>query len=294
MNKKKLCVLHCLTITMVFACLTAAGNGIVSAQTVTKKWATKKLFRNPESVLYDRDRDILYVANINGEPSEKDGNGFISKLGLDGEIIALKWVTGLNAPKGMGVFNGKLYVADIDRVVEINTEKGKVIGEYTSPKARFLNDISVHSSGIVYISDNWINTIFRLRGGRLEPWLESNQFNLPNGLWAEEDRLLIGMDNAVLHVDYQKKNVTNFIMETGFIDGLVATGDGGYLVSDFHGAVHIVRPGEKAIKILDTSKDEIMAADIDFIIYKRLLLVPTFFDNRVMAYEMLNDSIEKP
>lgn len=278
-----------ITLFLVFTCNRADGNGIVLKQTITKKWATIKLFRKPESVLYDAEHDIIYVANINGEPSEKDGNGFISKLGLDGEIIDLKWISGLNAPKGMGIYKGKLYIADIDRVVEIDIEKGKVVNEYTSPKAQFLNDISVHSTGTVYISDNWINTIFRLQRGKLEPWLQSSQLKLPNGLWAEEDRLLIGMDNAVLYVDYKNKNVTRFIEETGFIDGLVTLGDGGYMVSDFLGAVHIVQPGEKRIKILDTSKEQIMAADIDFIIDKRLLLVPTFADNRVMAYEIYDE-----
>ena len=87
-------------------------------------------------------------------------------------------------------------------------------------------------------------------------------------------------------VEYKNKNETRFIEETGFIDGLVATGDGGYLISDFLGAVYLVRPGEKRIKLSDTSKEEIMAADIDFIIDKRLLMVPTFYDNRVMAYEV--------
>jgi len=286
MQKKKMYTVLIIFVTFTYTFFKFSENGFVSAQTITKKWATKKSFKIPESVLYDADRNVIYVANINGEPSEKDGNGFISRLGLDGEIVDLKWVTGLNAPKGMGIYKGKLYVADIDRVVEIDIEKGKIVNEYTSPKAQFLNDVSVHSTGTVYISDNWINTIFRLQGDRLESWFHSGQLNLPNGLWAEEDRLLIGMDNAIMKVEYKNKNETRFIEETGFIDGLVATGDGGYLISDFLGAVYLVRPGEKRIKLSDTSKEEIMAADIDFIIDKRLLMVPTFYDNRVMAYEV--------
>ena len=69
--------------------LTADGDGIVSTQTITKKWTTKKLFKVPESVLYNAAHDIVYVANINGEPIAKDRNGFISKLDLNGEIGTL-------------------------------------------------------------------------------------------------------------------------------------------------------------------------------------------------------------
>ena len=109
---------------------------------------------------------------------------------------------------------------------------------------------------------------------------------MPNGLWAEEDSLLIGIINAVLRVDYKTKSVTRFIEETGFTDGLVSMQNGSYLVSDFLGAVNIVRPRKERIKIIDTTAEEVMAADIDFIIEKRLLLVPTFMENRVVAYEV--------
>jgi hypothetical protein len=40
------------------------------------------------------------LSNIDGKPDEKDGRGFISKISpVNGTIIELNWVTGLNAPK---------------------------------------------------------------------------------------------------------------------------------------------------------------------------------------------------
>ena len=33
---------------------------------------------NPESVIYDKKLNHLYISNVNGSPVEKDGNGFIS------------------------------------------------------------------------------------------------------------------------------------------------------------------------------------------------------------------------
>src|SRR5690242_11480428 len=41
-------------------------------------------FATPESVLHDEARDRYLVSNINGKPSDVDGNGFISELSPDG------------------------------------------------------------------------------------------------------------------------------------------------------------------------------------------------------------------
>ncbi|MCK4548774.1 MAG: ATP/GTP-binding protein, partial [Candidatus Krumholzibacteria bacterium] len=81
---------------------------------LVKKWATDPVFKVPESVCWDFDREILYVSNIAGNPGEKDGEGFISRVSIEGEVRKLRWVTGLNAPKGMAVFGGRIYVSDID------------------------------------------------------------------------------------------------------------------------------------------------------------------------------------
>ncbi|MGD8306927.1 MAG: hypothetical protein PVF17_09750, partial [Ignavibacteria bacterium] len=261
-------------------------NQFNSDPSVTIKWKTENEFKTPESVLFDAVNNIIYVSNINGSPMEKDRNGFISKLGLDGKIINLEWITGLNAPKGMGIYGSKLFVADINRVIEIDINSGKIVDEYSSPKAQFLNDITVHSSGVVYISDNVANIIFQLEEKEIKPWLVSPILDLPNGLFAEENYLLIGMNNSILSVDYKDKNIKSIINNTDFIDGLVSRGDGTYLISDFSGAIHSVEPGKDKVKIIDTTDEEIMAADIDYIIDKRLLIVPTFTDNRVFAYEL--------
>lgn len=43
----------------------------------------------PECVLYDKERDVIYVTNLNYEPRLKDGNGFVSRLSTTGEILDL-------------------------------------------------------------------------------------------------------------------------------------------------------------------------------------------------------------
>lgn len=44
----------------------------------------------PESAAYDPKGKVLYVGNFGGEklaPAEKDGLGYISKVGLNGKVI---------------------------------------------------------------------------------------------------------------------------------------------------------------------------------------------------------------
>ena len=92
-------------------------------------WETEKVFELPESVVFDQKNEVLYVSNITEHPFNKDGTGFISKVGLDGKIIELKWVKSLNAPKGLTIVNDKLFIADVDELVEVDIATSKIINE---------------------------------------------------------------------------------------------------------------------------------------------------------------------
>ena len=59
---------------------------------VEKVWETEQIFELPESVIYDATNDVLYVSNITDHPFNKDGTGYISKIGLDGTVIEKKWI----------------------------------------------------------------------------------------------------------------------------------------------------------------------------------------------------------
>ncbi|PKP00670.1 MAG: hypothetical protein CVU14_07245 [Bacteroidetes bacterium HGW-Bacteroidetes-9] len=120
------------TISIILTLFTCLFYSEVNSQEVfvnsrlTQIWETTDSLITPESVLFDPASKLLYVSCINENPWEKDGNGYISKLTSDGKIINLKWATGFSAPKGMGISKGKLYVTNIDEVVEIDLENGAV------------------------------------------------------------------------------------------------------------------------------------------------------------------------
>lgn len=254
--------------------------------TLQLKWETEPLLTTCESVLYDEDQDVLYVANINGAPDQKDGNGFISKVSLEGKITEEKWVAGMDAPKGMGLHDGKLYVTDIDRVHEIDTESGKISRSYPAEGANFLNDITVADDKI-YISDSRGGAIYLIEDGQLSSWMQNLQG--PNGLFAENGELVMALWNAktLNSVDASSKEVTLRTEGLENPDGIEAIGNNEYLVSSWNGMIHHIDSDWNKTLILDTRKDSVNAADIEYVKSKNLLLVPTFFKNKVMAYEVV-------
>lgn len=272
------------TILVMLVFLMAIGLLPANAQKLQKVWEFDGL-KTPESVLNDSENNVMYVANINGEPSEKDGNGFISVLEPGGKIKTLEWVTGLNAPKGMAVYKGKLYVSDIDVLVEIDIKLGMITNRYPAKNAVFLNDVAACMNDMIFVSDTRTSKIWVLKDGKMEVWFEGKPLEAPNGLMTEHGKLFVG-DNNIYEFDIKTKNVTTLITEAGGVDGLEKNNDGDFVFSNWPGRVFIHKDG-KTIKLMDTTAEESNTADIDYDLKNDLVLVPTFFKNQVIAYKIV-------
>ena len=132
--------------------------GGVEQTSINILWETPNDLNNPESVVYAPKQNVLFVSNIDGKPDQKDQNGFISKVSpSNGSIVELNWITGLNAPKGMVIYNNnsssRLYVSDITDLVEIDIGSGKIIKRFNAPGSAFLNDVALDDHGNIYVSD---------------------------------------------------------------------------------------------------------------------------------------------
>lgn len=265
-----------------------AGNSNTKQYTVTKVWSTKKELRVPESVLFDKTENILYVSNINGKPMEKNGRGFISKISLAGRIEVLKWVTGLHAPKGLARYQDMLYVSDIDRLVRIGIKTGTIRAEYPAAGARFLNDVAADASGNVYVTDMSPDNsvIYVLRQGTMAVWMERTEIRRPNGLDIEGNNLFVGNsgDGSLKKINVIDKTITTIAKVGSGIDGLRSDGKGNFFISDWSGKTSLVTASGTIITLIDTTDMKINSADLEYMHHRNLLLIPTFFDNRVVAY----------
>lgn len=260
------------------------GISVSNAQHLEKVWETDGLI-TPESVLYDSESDIIYVSNINGDPTEKDGNGFISILEPGGKIKTLKWVTGLSAPKGMAIYKGKLYVSDIDELVEIDIKKGKIVNKYKADGAVFLNDVAACMNDMIFVSDTRTAKIYALNDGKINVWFDGKPLEAPNGLMTEHGKLYVG-DNNIYEIDIPSKKTTLLVKDAGGVDGLEKNNDGDFVFSNWPGRIFIQKDG-KTIKLLDTTAEESNTADLDYDLKHDLVLVPTFFKNQVIAYKIV-------
>lgn len=254
-----------------------------TAPSLTKAWETDSVMTTAESTLYDRESNTIYVSNIDGHHSEKDGKGFISKMQPDGTVSQLNWVTGLNAPKGMAMLDGKLYVTDIDELVEINVADGKVVNRYPAPGAKFLNDAATDGQK-VYFSDSQTGKVHVLENGKVNTLAEG--FEGINGLAFNDAGQLFVLDGKGLRRYGMQDKSTEPVNEavTGG-DGLVIIDDSTYIASRWQGEIYLIKNGKEHL-LLDTKSEESNTADIDYIRDQNLVLVPTFMKNRVVAYKL--------
>ncbi len=257
-------------------------------------------FATPECVFYDAAQDLSFISNINGAPLEKDDNGFISRLKSDGSL-ELKFIDGadpafsLNAPKGLAVANGTLYVADIDTVHLFNAESGAYLKSIEIPKSDFLNDIAIDQAGVVYVTDtaldsNFASTkndaIYQIKDGKVSTYAQSEMLGGANGIAVTSEGLLVSSFvsgelyrlNAAGEMSAQQK------IEGGQLDGLIVTNTGDYLVSSW-GASAILRgaPGGDFKVVADELK---APADIGYDSKRNQVLVPLFMSNEVRIYAL--------
>ncbi len=260
---------------------------LASAQwKLTKKWATDSVMKAPESVLFDPGTNSLYVANINGNGWDVDGNGFIARMTPDGKITTLKWATGLDAPKGMGITGGKLYVADVTKIRVIDLKTGKLEKTLEPDGAKQLNDVSAGPDGTVYVTDMGRSQVLQVKAGQVSVFLEDKTLERPNGVRAIGSKMyVIDAGKGIFYEIMADKSLRKIAEGLPSGDGIEPVGDG-FLLSRWAGEIYHCSASGVLTKLLDTQADKINAADIGFDPKTNMVFVPTFFKNSVVAYQL--------
>jgi sugar lactone lactonase YvrE len=256
----------------------------------------------PESVLYDADADRYLVSNINGKPDVVDNNGFISILSPDGGVTTPKWIEGgkktkLNAPKGMALVKGVLYVSDITTVRMFDAKTGASKGEVAIPGSTFLNDLAAGPDGKVYVSDTGVkfgasgpeptgtDAVYVIEKGHAKALAKGKELGGPNGLLVVDNGVVVVTfgSGEVYRLDDKGKKQDVSKPPKGMLDGVVQLGDS-LLVTSWEGsAIYKGKLGGTFDAVLSDQKSP---ADIGYDTKRGRVLIPHFLEDMVEAYDL--------
>ena len=270
--------------------------------------------RTPESVVHDAEQDLYFVANIDGNPSGRDGNGFIARVHPDSlDAPSLGWVRGgrtgvtLNAPKGMAIQGDTLWVADIDALRAFNRRTGRPHGSVSLAElgAVFLNDVAVGPDGALYVTDTGIrftpqgtldpsapapSRVYRVAGRVATVAVEGEILSGPNGIvWDSAGRRFViapfnGPTLLAWNPDSGARgpNPRRLAAGPGSYDGIAILPDGGVVVSSWADSSLYVMRGDSALTRMVTGVEAPAALGVDA--RRNRVLIPLFNQNRVVVF----------
>lgn len=242
----------------------------------------------PESILHDADADLYLVANINGRPSQKDNNGFISRITPDGKLRELKWIAGgvadvtLHAPKGMALVADEFFVTDIDVVRVFDRRTGAPRRAIIIPGAEFLNDLAAGPDGTVYVTDNSADAIHKIAADGTVSRLASGPIlSGPNGIAIYQSAVYIAPYGSKMIYRLTDKGMRGAArgVPTARLDGLVILADGYALVSSWEGRAIYGVSADGEVTTLFAGINA--PADIGFDFKRNRILIPHFMDHRI-------------
>ena len=259
---------------------------------LTEVWTLTDGLNRPESAIYDPERSVLYVSNINF-----DGPGHISKISLDGASIDSLWVPGLAEPKGMALGEGVLYVTDKNTLLAIDLDSGEITARHeVAGDDVYLNDVAMGEDGTVYVSDSRFSKVYALQDGMFDVWLAHENVLMPNGVHVVGDELYIAAGDstaeepgnarylqAISLADHSVRALHGTEPE-GALDAIEPDGAGGLFVSDWGGGrlMHY-RDGE-GLTLLRTPGQG--TADVEFVAETQMLYVPVMMSSQLIAFEV--------
>ena len=199
---------------------------------LSPSWEIEAGFQSPESVIYDHKRQCIYVSN--GIGYAKNGKGFISKVSKEGKIHTLEWISGLNRPTGMAIFDDHLYVVDIDVLLQIDLDQARVLQSFPANASEpGLNDIVISPKGEIYITASNLHAVFQLEGGNLNMvYQHDSLLQYANGISMQGDHLWV-CGWSIANINTITSQITPILKPASLsdFDGLVHTSNQGLICS---------------------------------------------------------------
>ncbi|NKB81166.1 MAG: hypothetical protein GKS05_04615 [Nitrospirales bacterium] len=251
----------------------------------------------PQGFIADPSRQQYFIANANGEPGERDNNGFITKLKQGGEVSELHFIQGgrnkavLHSPYGMAIIEDILFVADLDAVKGFDAITGEPL--ITISLKRFapvnLTGLTVDPKGRLLVSDPESNAIYRIDPQQqyaVSLFLQDDALAGPSGLvfHHKTHRLIVTSFNQgiVLEIDSQgsiRELVSNGFFSSRFynLSGVDFDQYGNMYISDLTaGKIWRIRQDHKMEVIAEFL---ISPASVSIDREQHLILVPYLYAN---------------
>lgn len=255
-------------------------------------------FASPESV-YGSGQNI-FISNVGEKlaPLEKDGDGFISKLDSKGKVLDKKFISNLNAPKGMNSIGNTLYIVDIDTIKGFDISSKKEVLSMPIKDSVFLNAIEVLDNNTLLISDTGtgIIHIVDIKNKKYDTFAKlDSKYGGPNGLLLDSnnDRLIVvGYDPAgkikgsVVAIDLNSKAQLPISEPLGALDGVVFAKNGDLLVSDWGDNMQgVIYKIDKSGKV-QTLELDFMKGPADMFSDGKSLWIPKMAESKILKIDL--------
>lgn len=254
-------------------------------------------FLNPESIFVSN--DYVYVSNVGKklEPLTKDKDGFISKLDKNGNILEYKFLTDMNAPKGMMIVGNTLFVADIDILRGFDLKTKEQVFKLPIKGAVFLNDIEKINENTLFLSDTGTGLIHKI-DIKNKTYTDFYKFDIkkfggPNGLTFDNSKNILyvagynpdGTSGGVvssLNINDKSINIINDKKES--YDG-IALHNGSLFISSWGhnlaGYVYEIKNGKTFLLPLPN-----IQGPADFFIDDSFMWIPKMVEGKILKVKL--------
>tara|TARA_Y100001956_G_scaffold70346_1_gene74276 strand:- start:5187 stop:5999 length:813 start_codon:yes stop_codon:yes gene_type:complete len=248
-----------------------------------------------ESIVYDEAKQVYFVSlQAGGEP----GDGSIVALNEDFKFIATV-ARGLENPKGIAIKGERLFVGDMENLVEVNLTNGNII-KHRAENAEFLNDVAIDDAGDVYVSDMFTSAIYKYSNNQISSWMESPKLENPNGLKFIDGQLYVSAwgyfndgnplkapKGRVLRIDPKSQSITPITQQPlGNLDGLQIDNRGDLIVSDWkRGTIYSVSTSGQSSMLIDLPRG---AGDVYYSQSTYRLFVPMALEGEILVFRNIS------
>ena len=267
---------------IVFSVIAAVAALFPQPEPAEVVWVASGKFCEPETVLPLPD-DTLLVSNVCG--FREAGNGFLTLLSADGDILNWRIIEDLDAPLGMTLLDGQLYLVDNNHLKIFSWPEYDLV-EIIGLDTMVANDLAIDPDGTVYVTDTAGHQVIRIAADSTQSvFTDKAQFQGANGIHIDGRNLYIG-GSRLWRVGLENEEVVTIGPEwLADIDGIEMEPTGALQITPVSGPL---------VRYCSNSRFEVLggegisSANHGYSANLGLALIPTGFDNTVIAVRITN------